>query len=291
MRMTLERPARAESVAAVAGLVLELHESRGGVVSLAASDSHRIKVLAGPHVRGDCGKSRFVYAPGDVDLIPAGESESWREDGPSRSLIVGLSKRLLARAAEDMGRDPSRIAFEPLHQLRDARIAAIAAALHEDGSHGHPGGRLYLESLGLALASHLLGGYGASSSAARGLSRVQTRRLGEYIEQNLDRDLSLARLAKVADLSPSHLKLLFKRTHGVPVHAYVMQKRVERADRLLRTSELPIAQVALEAGFAHPSHLARCMRRALGVTPRALRTRALFSPASATPPLPGSAVR
>lgn len=264
---------RPESSAAFAGLALELHENAGGTTSLPASESHRIKVVAGGHVAGSCGRSRFVYAPGDVDLIPAGEGESWSEDGPSRSLIVALSPRLLARAAEDMGRDPARLAIGPMHQVRDARIAAIATALHQDGALGHPGGRLYLESLGLALASHLLGGYGQRTSITHGLTRAQTRRLREYIDVHLDRDLSLARLAKVAELSPSQFKLLFKRTFGSPVHAYVMQKRVERAEQLLRAGELSIAQVALDAGFAHPSHLARCMRRTLGVTPRSVRAR------------------
>jgi AraC family transcriptional regulator len=262
---------RPESVSALAGLALALHESAGGAISLGASEAHRIKVSAGPHVAGTCGRSRFVYAPGDIDVIPAGESESWSEDGPSRSWIVALSPRLVARAAEDMGRDPARVAVRPLHQVRDARIMAIASALHEDGTLGYPGGRLYLDSLGLALASHLLGGYSVHEPRGKGLSAAQARRLREYIDANLDRELSLARLAKVAALSPSQLKLLFKRTFGSPVHAYVMHKRVERAVQLLRARELSIAQVALDAGFAHPSHLARCMRRTLGLTPRDVR--------------------
>jgi AraC family transcriptional regulator len=50
----------------------------------------------------------------------------------------------------------------------------------------------------------------------------------------------------------------------------VVQRRVERARELLLRGELPISQVALEVGFAHQSHLARWMRRILGVTPTAI---------------------
>jgi AraC family transcriptional regulator len=71
-------------------------------------------------------------------------------------------------------------------------------------------------------------------------------------------------------LSTAHLKTLFRRSMGLPVHAYVIQRRVERAKLLLLRGELPASQVALEAGFAHQSHMARHMRRLLGVTPAVL---------------------
>ena len=48
-------------------------------------------------------------------------------------------------------------------------------------------------------------------------------------------------------------------------------RRVEHAKNLLGATELPISRIALEAGFAHQSHLARHMRRVLGVSPNALR--------------------
>jgi AraC family transcriptional regulator len=89
----------------------------------------------------------------------------------------------------------------------------------------------------------------------------------EHIDAHVAADLSLARLAEVAGISASHLKTVFKRSTGVPVHQFVVQRRVERAVSLLRGGEMPASEVALEAGFAHQSHMARCMRRLLGVTP------------------------
>jgi AraC family transcriptional regulator len=58
---------------------------------------------------------------------------------------------------------------------------------------------------------------------------------------------------------------------GLPVHQYLIRQRVERAKGLLGEDKLSISEIALEAGFAHPSHLARHMRRVLGVSPKALR--------------------
>jgi AraC family transcriptional regulator len=107
----------------------------------------------------------------------------------------------------------------------------------------------------------------------RGLSPAQRSRLLDFIESYLDQPLSLQRLARVSGTSASHLKTLFKRSMGVSVHAYVVQRRVARARQLLLAGEMPSSQVALESGFAHQSHMARCIRRLLGVTPSELRAR------------------
>ena len=89
----------------------------------------------------------------------------------------------------------------------------------------------------------------------------------EFVEANLDGDLSLDQLAEVAGMSIPHLTTLFRRTMGQSVHAYVMERRVQRARTLLLDQRMSISEVALETGFAHQSHLARWMRRLLGVTP------------------------
>jgi AraC family transcriptional regulator len=93
------------------------------------------------------------------------------------------------------------------------------------------------------------------------------RRIVEFVETNLDGSLTLEQLAEVAGMSIPHLTTLFRRTMGQSVHAYVMERRVQRARALLLERKMTIAQVALETGFAHQSHLARWMRRLLGVTP------------------------
>jgi AraC family transcriptional regulator len=72
-------------------------------------------------------------------------------------------------------------------------------------------------------------------------------------------------------VSPSHFKALFKQAVGLPVHQYVIRSRVDFAIDLLRDGKLPLSDVALQAGFANQSHMARCMRRVAGVTPGAVR--------------------
>ncbi|WP_437693671.1 helix-turn-helix domain-containing protein [Sorangium sp. So ce176] len=255
------------------GMRLEVRTTPAGVVSIEAADDHLLKVHAGSPVRGWCGAHRFLYTRGDIDVLPAGYSDVWEEYDAGTSLLLRLSPSLLRRAAEDMGRNPDTAGLDLRHQLRDPQVEHIAWALDAERVAGYPSGLLYTESLGLALAVHLLGRAPAPSRSPRGLSRQQLRRVTAYIEEHLDQRLSLERLAGVAEISASHLKTLFKRSTGLPVHEYVVQRRVERAKALLLRGDLPASQVAIEAGFAHQSHMARCMRRVLGVTPTALAGR------------------
>ncbi|MCL6638119.1 MAG: AraC family transcriptional regulator [Firmicutes bacterium] len=88
----------------------------------------------------------------------------------------------------------------------------------------------------------------------------------EYIEAHYAEDVSLKQLARVANLSPFHLIRVFAGEVGIPPHAYLTQVRVGRARALLGRG-LPIAQVALETGFADQSHLHRHFKRIVGVTP------------------------
>jgi AraC family transcriptional regulator len=245
---------------------------RAGRVALEAVPEHRIRIhAAGGPIRGFCGQP-FVYTRGDMDLMPAGYADSWREDDDNTSLYLSMTPQLLLRTARDIDLDPAHARLDLRHQFRDSHIEHIALALDAERRAGYANGNLYTESLSTALAVHLLRRYPAKPlPRTEGLSPLLLKRLREYIEQNIDQPLSLAELAAVAEISISHLKTLFRRSTGVPVHQYVIQRRVRRAQDLLMKGDMPISEVAFEVGFAHQSHMARHMRRLLGVAPAALR--------------------
>ena len=236
-------------------LRVDLRTTLPGGLKLEALPEHRVKIHAGPPVRGACRLHDFVYRRGDVDILPAGLSDTWHEDDPGTALVLQFAPSLLERAAQHMDMQAGRTRLEPRYQLKDPQIEHIAWALEAERRADYPGGLLYAESLGIALAVHLLSHYSVDAEPPR-LTRVLA-----HIESHLDENLSIARLAAVAALSPSHFKALFRRSIGVSVHRYVVQRRVARARQLLQRGGLPASHVALEAGFAHQSHMARWMRR------------------------------
>ena len=234
------------------------------------ADLH-VDVHAGPPARISCMPRgvRCVRSHGEINVFPAGKAEVWFEDDASDRVDLRVPASLVRLAAEEMGLDPDRAAITPRCHVRDAQIEHIAWALAAEHRASSPNGLVYRESLGMALAVHLLAQHRAPAGPP-GLSRTQLAHVTEYIETHLAEDVSLVRLARVSGVSASHLRALFKRAVGVPVHAYVIQRRVARARALLLRGDVPASQVALDAGFSHQSHMARCMRRVLGVTPASI---------------------
>jgi AraC family transcriptional regulator len=102
--------------------------------------------------------------------------------------------------------------------------------------------------------------------SARGVAHVV-----DYIEANIDSDLALDSLAKVAAMSVYHFARRFKETVGVSPHVYVLNRRVRRAQEQLRATQRGLADVAAACGFANQAHLTTTFRRLLGVTPGAYR--------------------
>lgn len=122
-----------------------------------------------------------------------------------------------------------------------------------------------------------------------GLAAGTLRRIGEHIERELSNPISLHDLALAAGLSDCHFARAFKQSVGLPPHRYLMDRRIEKATALIRGTDRPLSQIALEAGFCDQSHFSRSIARATGQTPRALRRE---SPRSGEPcALPGVVAR
>ena len=248
---------------------------QAGRTHVPGSQTHRLGIHFGRAVNAHCqcdGRhSRRQQKHGDIDVVPAGLDGWWEDDRDCTILRLTIRPELLHAAARELGRDPETVSLTPKFQLRDPRLETIAWAIKAEIEAAIPSDRTYAEMLGMALAIRLVESDGQKRIETAGLSATltsrQQRRLAEFIEDHIDQSLSLADLAAVAGLSVSHLKPLFRATFGMPVHKYVLTRRVERASLLLLAANMPIAQVALESGFAHQSHMAHWMRRILGLTP------------------------
>ncbi|HEX4196239.1 MAG TPA: AraC family transcriptional regulator [Caulobacteraceae bacterium] len=113
-----------------------------------------------------------------------------------------------------------------------------------------------------------------------GLLVWQIRRVTAHIEANLDAALANADLAPLARLNPQYFAHAFRRSLGVGPHAYVVGRRIARAQEMMLVSEEPLSQIALACGFSDQPHFTRAFRTAVGETPRAWQRRH----ATATPP-------
>ncbi|WP_246022742.1 helix-turn-helix domain-containing protein [Cognatilysobacter terrigena] len=203
---------------------------------------------------------------GQFCVVPAGSSTRWTLSSPATSLLLRLAPSVMQEAAESHG----VASGEPLPaiHIRDAQIERIGWLMQAEADAGYPARRLFADGLAWSLAARLLALQSrASTEAKRALPEWRLRRVIEYIDAHLDQDLALDELAGVAGFAVSHFKPLFKNATGMTPHRFVMQRRVEHAQAQLRDGRARITEVAHATGFAHASHMARCMRQVLGVTP------------------------
>jgi AraC-like DNA-binding protein len=119
--------------------------------------------------------------------------------------------------------------------------------------------------------------FGFFSTLHRALSRHESAtptthdnpklaRAADYIREHFARALKLEEICAAADLSPSYLIRAFKERYGMTPHAYLVNRRIEFSRAQLRRGR-PIAEVAVDAGFADQAHLQRAFRQFTAVTP------------------------
>ena len=104
-----------------------------------------------------------------------------------------------------------------------------------------------------------------------GLASWQERKVREHIDSNIDCSILVEHLADIVSLSAAHFCRAFKKSFDVTPHAYIVHRRVERAQELMRSTRSPLSQIALDCGFADQTHLSKLFRRLTGSTPNSWR--------------------
>jgi AraC-like DNA-binding protein len=140
-----------------------------------------------------------------------------------------------------------------------------SGAFHQSSAeHANLHSRPRLDSIGCFRRS-------AFPASVGGLTPRALQRIREYIDGHLEENIELETLADTAGLSKWHFARAFKQSVGMPPHFYLIQRRLERAQKLLAETDLSLAQIALKSGFSDQSHFSRRFRMFLGVTPRSFR--------------------
>jgi AraC family transcriptional regulator len=156
----------------------------------------------------------------------------------------------------------------------DARVAALMSAMCEEVREGCPSGRLFGESISLALLAYLAGKYANprhADTCEASLSPTQKRALVDYIRANLADNISVTELAGLVQTSPSHFARVFKAAFGVTPYRFIMRERIEGTKGMLASTKLSASQISSAYGFASQSHFAKVFRQFTGVSPKQYR--------------------
>ena len=211
---------------------------------------------------------------GNLCLTPYGQTIGAYWKKPLDNMGILLTPDFVRNVASE-NRFAADFEFREIYQDKDPLIEQIGFALLDESASETPVGRLYTDSLIQTLTLHLLKNYTNAASAREntngGLSGYRLRRVQEFIDANLEEDLSLAELAEVADLSQFHFARAFRRSTGLTPQQYLMQQRIERAKELLSHADLPIVEISLRTGFKNQSHFTTLFRKFTTFTPKLWR--------------------
>ena len=223
-------------------------------------------------IRSDQHTYELAIAPGQVDIYPAGfhMDYGWWDCTPGRLFALELCASQLHELLQE---ESDKFRLRTTLSCSDPSLAQLIHCIRNEIRQHCPSGRLFADGLSLALVGYLQARYLATdtvSQTRRRLSKFQIKLIVEFVESHLGSDLRVTDLAGLLDLSPHYFHLLFRTSFDMTPHRYVLQRRIDAAQRMLGT-ELPISDIAYSLGFSSQAHFTQTFRRYTGSTPARLR--------------------
>lgn len=215
---------------------------------------------------------------GSINIVSAGREPLAVNTGPYEVLHLYMPAALVANVVAEGtgGQCPSVELVDPECLAADAALAAVGWEVEREMRGAGPLCSLRLDVLAQDVAIHLARRYSnvVWPTEPRPLADAgdwRLRRVTDAIMADLARDWRLDELAALVDLTPRHLTSLFKRRFGVPPHAWLVERRLDQACRLLTLSLREVTDIAYACGFSSPQHFATLFKRRTGATPTSYR--------------------
>lgn len=231
-------------------------------------DRYAVSLNYGGRGAFDCRNELRDAAPGTCSLIAPGEVHTGhatsRDGWIYRNLYIEIPlMATLLRSLDWQGALDVRF---KLPVVRDSVLATRLGRAFDSLKEANS--LLENESLLLSVVARLLTDHFVPGRALRdaGTEHVAFRQIKEWLDANSEKNVSIHALARLVGLSPYYLVRAFHKHVGIPPHKYQAVVRINRVRKLL-TSGATISEAAYRAGFCDQSHLNRCFKAALGVTP------------------------
>lgn len=251
----------------IAGLGVEIVEADSDRTFARHMHEHfGIGLLVRGAQRSASGRGPVEATAGDLISVNPAEVHDGAPigDGKRRWQMLYFDPSLIAQAFEDMTKEGGICASEFAYPvLQSPPAAQLFRTLYRTIAQAEaPGDHLKSEETLALLLEHLLDRPLPVSS----LPEAAASRAKAMIDDDPQSSMSLALLAREADLSRFQLVRAFTRLTGLTPHAYLLQRRIQQARHLIAAG-MPLADASLASGFADQSHMTRCFVRSFGFSP------------------------
>ena len=224
-----------------------------------------------PWIKNRINKGSFFLTSGGAPY-----ETRWKAVTPEAftAMLVFIELPLLERALREVfGNDCEHIQLRDVSGFTEVILNSLMERLRDELMRDQAS-PLFVEGIAQSIAIHLARNYAeveAHRSGGPSLPGYKLRQITDWIAANVAADLNLDRLATQSGLSKFHFHRLFKRALGLSPAHYQLKLRMDEARRLLRETNRSVVEVALDVGYANPSHFAQLFRRENGLAPSAYR--------------------
>ena len=264
---------------ALKGIKFDYHHYNAGETPTHINEHHIIclatsKTRQERELDGIC--QQEINNVGSVSVIPAQVKHWTAWKIPCEFAVISIQSDVLVLAATELI-GSNKIELIPTFAKPDPDhlIFGIGMAIKQALESDRDGCSLYLDHLTNTLIVHLLRSYTAKQPKSQtyedGLTPYQLQQAIDYIHAYLDVNLRVSQLSQVVGISEYHFFRQFKKSTGLTPHQYVTRQRIDKVKQLLKNTKLPIAEIALDCGFTHQSHMGRKFKEYIGLTPKKYR--------------------
>ena len=261
------------------GVILEKHFTpHSGHYGEREQTTHTLFLYEGEPVRAAwrVGGHRFgAWArPGHLWIVPRSIPHTSSFHGPHGGVLLSIGASQLDCHIGPLMHG-GRIELAPVFNVEDGQLEHLLRALVAVAQDGSGADLLMGELLVNAACIRLAKRYAVSKlnmvPRRGGLPEARLKRVLEYIDANVGRNIALSELAGVVDMSLYYFAVLFRQSTGLSPHQYVLKQRVNRAKELLRNPKLSVLDVSISVGFEQQNNFARAFRRVIGISPTQFR--------------------
>ncbi|MEM9669606.1 MAG: AraC family transcriptional regulator [Pseudomonadota bacterium] len=208
--------------------------------------------------------------PGNVTVCPPHMRQEYDFEGWVDNTMLLIDTSIFDRIAKIDPNLPTLESVQPLTNVCRPRLARLIEEQNRTFASHESGWKVMAEANNMRIALEILmtfkcGWTGKSTTS--NLSEAELALLNSYIEDHLAHNFSLSDLSSVLDRNPLQIARAFKATTGETPYRYILLKRVERAQKLLKGSTKTIAEIAYDCGFASQSHMTTVFSEKAGITP------------------------
>jgi AraC-like DNA-binding protein len=212
-------------------------------------------------------EQHYSIKAGSFDFFPAG---TYRHvlTGPSpmRATAVQIPVGFEIAVLEERGKS----GMLPVHcQFFDRRLLKLVEALAQAGEADQESPNAVMQSVMIVDRLYEIASEKTPSDTSR-FSEIMGRLVGEYIDYNIVTGVKLETLASATGHGRTQFARMFRNSFGMPLHAYVLSRKVTTAKEQLRGATR-VTQIAHDLGFASHAHFTTTFRRLTGLTPSEFR--------------------